>query len=248
MTDLNTFLLLHREGLNPSELSISKFNYFDFEKKIINHITKYRFSIIKKARQMHITNLLEYYVAWNLLYNEEEKNQDITYFGINNKTCIKFKNSVIRILYKFIDEDDIITNKKDYIKLKSGNSLSTLCVSPDATCGYSHVNTKIIILDEFAFWGVDNQRMLEALYPTLGENTHIIIASTPNGKETFRKIYKKAKKGKNIFKHLYLPYYMNPLWTDERIEETKRILSKERFKSEIEAKFVKPKKPKKIKK
>lgn len=238
--NLNTFLTNHRYGKNPETNELAQFNYYDFEKKFIGHISRYRFSIVKKSRQMHLTNLLAHFTAWHLLYNEDENLKEILYFGHNIMSGKLFVKKVSEIISRHLmtsNYKEMGRNTSTSFYMTNGNSLRIDVPNPETTCGYSLENTKLVIMDEFAFWK-NQEHFISALIPTLGSNTTIVIISSPNGKEFFNRLYKQAKKGKNMFTSLNLSYIMNPEWTDDKIEDIKKFYSKLQFKQEIEGKFV----------
>ena len=229
--DIHTYIKDFRYGYDSTlKTKNVKFKYYDFEKKFINHINNNRFSIIKKSRQMHMTNLLSNYVAWDLLMNNNSENPPvILYFSNSSHMSHLFIEMVKDSINNFINilgmkgvtfEDMCRINTKSEIYLKNGNRIKGTYPYPDALKGFT---ATLIIADECAFIQGFDAVMGYAL-PMLGVGGKMILVSTPNGLDGgFYKSIDLSMKGKNEFEFLSLNYQDNPQFTDEWYKDMCRI-------------------------
>ena len=95
-----------------------------------------------------------------------------------------------------------------------------------------------LFLDEAAF--IPRRQMDEFLSGMYAgcDNPKIVIASTPNGFNTFCKVWHDAMCNYNNFRPVKLPYTIMDERDDEWKEKETRILGKDRFVSEYECEFI----------
>lgn len=107
---------------------------------------------------------------------------------------------------------------KTSVELENGSKVMAASTSASAVRGGSY---NIIFLDEFAF--VPNQiasNFMNSVYPTItsGDNSKVIIVSTPQGKNLYYKMWDDAINGRNE----YIPIEINWYDVPGRDEEWKR--------------------------
>ncbi len=129
-----------------------------------------------------------------------------------------------------------ICNSKE-LKLKNGCKVVARSSGPDASRGVGGVNW--LIFDEAAFIENGNDVYASAL-PTVSTGGHIIMISTPNGKdmlyyETCRKAKLKGTEDWNAFELVELKWYQDPRynkfleWTKKDPETGEILIEKERL-------------------
>ena len=107
---------------------------------------------------------------------------------------------------------------KTSVELENGSKVMAASTSASAVRGGSY---NIIFLDEFAF--VPNQiasNFMNSVYPTItsGDNSKVVIVSTPNGKNLYYKMWDDAINGRNE----YIPIEINWYDVPGRDEEWKK--------------------------
>lgn len=227
--ELFNYLDLYRKGLVKTTGKIENLELLPFEEKFFNHIHDNRFSIIKKSRQMHVTNMLASYSAWLISEkpyigpeDKEESTPTVIYLSNNFESSKRFKTLVMNILPE--DTNTAVNNVRE-VRLNKGNSLKVMSATMGSLHSQSFTYTKLVIIDEMAFLK-RNGEFLTALLPLLTESkTKLIIASTPNGLETFHTLWNGATTDKNQFAPLNLTYKDNPLYTEEWLEQMKKNLN-----------------------
>ena len=250
--ELDEFIKKHRIGYNCNNKAMGLFEYYDFEKKVFGHITKRRFSIIKKSRQMHMTHMLATYTAWHMLTNENENNRIILYISPKRDESICFKLKVDELLdnyYGRVPFCQVIRDTKESA-VANGNCVKACSATVDFLRGIPAEKIHMIIIDEAAFIK-DLDKILEIveLYLEKHKQIKIVIASTPHGFEKFHELYTDAVDGKkagtpfNLYYPLNIHYTENPEYTPERIKELKKIYSDFDFRVEYEAEFLSKQSP-----
>jgi hypothetical protein len=219
---IHEYIENHRYGYNLIKGKIVKFEYYDFERDFINHIVDNRFSLVKKSRQMHATNLLSNYVAHKLLFGGgDNKIETIVYISNSRQDMsarfIEMVRDNILKFYKLtnIDETstDFLVDRKNEIKLKNGNMIKGSSSSPDALRGFA---PSLLIMDEAAFIH-QGDAMFGAALTSLGTGGKAIMVSTPNGMDPlFYKTIDLSIKGESYFKILSINWEDNPKFNNSK--------------------------------
>ena len=99
----------------------------------------------------------------------------------------------------------------------------------------------IIFLDEFAFVpSTIAEQFFSSVYPTItsGQNTKVIIVSTPHGMNQFYKLWVDAQEGRNNYIPTEVHWSEVPGRDEKWKEETIRNTSESQFNSEFECEFL----------
>lgn len=236
-------LLRVDEGIVPLE-------YQPFQKEVIDVLCNNKDVIIKKSRQMYLTTTLSIYVAYHMIFNENEKNKEILY--CSHKLCIskRFIKKVDAILYDYYGEEYLkkkVTNQTTKIELDNGNTLRVFSATVDNFRGWGLDNVHMTIFDEAAY--IDKLKDCLSLV-SLENNMKIVLGSSPNGLETFFNVWEGSYRQTNKFININLPYHKNPRYDEEWLENMKAMLNHNDrvIREAIYAEFVLPEpKPKKRK-
>lgn len=233
--DIHEYMENHRYGTDLTKGERVKLEYFDYERNFINHIIDNKFSITKKARQMHMTTLLAHYVTWFLLFNEDYENNNILYVAPKRDNCLRFINLVNDNLNDYHSSIKPKVNTSREIEMVNGNRLKVSGPITDAFRGYKVYK---LIIDEAAF--IDLSKILSVSFTNLSTNGTIDIISTTNGLNDFYKVWEGSVTESNNFKPLSIIWSDNPTYTKEWFNEMCKSLNhnQDNIDQELLAKFV----------
>ena len=234
--NIHDFIETHRKGFDVIKGLENKFEYYEFEKRFINHINDNRFSITKKSRRMHISTLLANYVAWQLLFGKPRI--VITFVAGSIQMSRNFNEKVCKAIRDY--NINIIPEHRTKLEIILGNGSRLRCVTatPDSFCGWT---SDIIIIDECAFIEKLGE-IMGASTPTLDTEGKLILVSTTNGLEDFYRVWERSIKGQSDFKNLSLNYKDNPRFNknEQWFQDMCRALNmdKRQIQSELLAEFA----------
>lgn len=218
----------YKSGFNKIKSEYEVFEYYDFEREIVNLINDNRFSIILKGRQVFVSTILATYTAWQVLNGKQ-----IAYYSHNRHMSKHFLTKVRAILMSYGAEFEC--DNQIYIKLKGLGSIKGLC-TPTEFCSHTFDE---IIYDEAAYINRFNEALSigTSIIATGGK---IILASTPNGLEKFFYTWQGSEVGDNPFKRIKVTYKDVPIYDEAWAEEMKRIMNynKRWIDQELHAEFI----------
>ena len=179
------------EGLVPFEM-------YDFQQDMISTMHDNRFSIFKLPRQSGKSTTIISYLLHYALFNPNVNiavlaNKSSTARDILSRLQLAYEN-----LPKWMQQGIIAWNKGN-IELENGSKIIAAATSSSAIRGGSY---NIIFLDEFAFVPSNvAEQFFASVYPTItsGQNTKVIIVSTPHGMNMFYKIWVDAQEKRNDY-------------------------------------------------
>jgi hypothetical protein len=218
------------EGLVP-------FKMYDFQRKIVQTIHDNRFTICKLPRQSGKSTTTISYLLHYALFNPNSNiailaNKSSTARDILGRLQLAYEN-----LPKWLQQGVINWNKGS-IELENKSQIVAAATSSSAIRGGSF---NIIFLDEFAFVPVNIAEMFfSSVYPTIssGQNTKMIIVSTPYGMNHYYKLWTDAENGQNDYVPIEVHWSEVPGRDEKWKEETIRNTSKEQFQQEFECDFL----------
>jgi len=230
--DIHTFIEDFRRGNDHiKKVKNVKFEYFDFERNIINHINDNRFSIIKKSRAMHITTLLANYVAYTMLTDKEAKT--VIYMSNMQHISMNFIDKVREAIKNFDPNINFKIDRRNEFRLDNDSMIRGVSTNRDALRGYA---ADILIFDEAAFI-CDFGDIIGAAMTSLGTGGKAILTSTTNGYETFYKIYENSILNLDVFnkfKPLSINYKDNPRYNEVWFDEMSRSMNRDNAQIECE--------------
>jgi len=245
--DIHEFMEF-KSGWDSIKGSEGFFEYFPFEKNVVNHINDNRFSIIKKSRQMHMTTVLATYGAWNML--TQDKN--VYYFGNRLDAGKHFVRKVKSIIENANPKIKYNRNTTVEGRLEDGTLLK--CFSSSVCASKGHTLDGIVIIDEAAYLN-NFSELLSVLLPTISVGCKVIVVSTPNGVgdgdkklNGFFELYQSSIVGENNFNLMSINYKDNPRFDKKWNDHMMKILSPAQYKQEVLAEFVQSEEIKKINK
>jgi len=218
------------EGLVP-------FDLYPFQEKLIRNFHQERFNICKMPRQTGKSTTCVSYLLHYALFNDNVNiavlaNKASTARDLLGRLQLAYEN-----LPKWMQQGILAWNKGS-LELENGSKILAASTSASAVRGGSY---NVIFLDEFAF--IPNHiadQFFASVYPTIssGQNTKVIIVSTPRGMNHFYRLWHDAERGKNEYKPTDVHWSEVPgrdeVWKEQTIANT----SEQQFKVEFECEFL----------
>ena len=218
------------EGLVP-------FKMYDFQMGMVETMHDNRFSIFKLPRQSGKSTTIISYLLHYALFNQ---NVNIAVLA-NKSTTARDILSRLQLAYENLPkwmQQGIVAWNKGNIELENGSKIIAAATSSSAIRGGSY---NIIFLDEFAFVPSNvAEQFFASVYPTItsGQNTKVIIVSTPHGMNMFYKIWVDAQEKRNDYIPVEVHWSEVPGRDEVWKEETIRNTSESQFNSEFECEFL----------
>jgi hypothetical protein len=234
--DIHKYMETYRYGVDVTKEGRVKFEYLDYERNFINHINDNRFSITKKARQMHMTTLLAHYVTWFLLFNENREKSTIMFIAASSSNGKDFTRLVRENLNDFHSSIQPQRSTTREIMMVNGNLLKTATPTADACRGYT---IDKLLIDGAAY--IDNlEDVLAVAFPALSTGGSATIVSTPNRYNDFFKIWENNKMMRNDFKRLSIIWSDNPKRNQEWFDQMCKNMNydQDMIDQELLAKFI----------
>ena len=229
------------KGLIPFKLS-------DYQEDMVKTVHNNRFIIAKLPRQSGKSTTMVAYLLHYVLFN-----QSMNVAILANKQAVaKDILSRLQLTYEYLPlwlQQGIVEWNKGSIQLENGSKIVASSTSSSAIRGGSY---NIIMLDEFAHVPTNiAEEFFNSVYPTItaGQNTKVLMVSTPNGLNMFYYYWKGAtKKPGEDGKNDYIPievdweqvpqYPGGPLRDEKWKEETIANTNVQQFQQEFECDFV----------
>jgi len=229
------------EGLVP-------FKLYDFQEDMVQTVHDNRFTIAKLPRQSGKSTTMVAYMLHYIMFNQ---NMNVAILA-NKQSVAKDILSRLQLTYEYLPlwlQQGIVEWNKASIKLENGSKIIASSTSSSAIRGGSY---NAILLDEFAHVPTNiAEEFFNSVYPTIsaGQETKVIMISTPNGLNMFYYYWKGATKklgedGKNDYIPIevswdQVPQYPGgPLRDEKWKEETIANTSAEQFQQEFICDFL----------
>ena len=218
------------EGLVP-------FKPYKFQEKLIKRFHKNRFNICKMPRQTGKSTTVVSYLLHYAVFNDSVNIGILANKAATARELLGRLQTAYENLPKWMQQGVLVWNRGS-LELENGSKILAASTSASAVRGMSF---NILFLDEFAF--VPNHiadSFFASVYPTItsGQNTKVIIVSTPHGMNHFYRMWHDAEKGKNEYVPTDVHWSQVPgrdeIWKEQTIANT----SEQQFKIEFECEFL----------
>ena len=218
------------KGLIPFEM-------YPYQEEIATKITKNRRVAVLTARQSGKTTTAVAVILHYILFNEFKTVAILANKGDSAREVLSRVQLAYEALPPWLQQGVEEWNKGN-ITLENGCKIYAGTTSSSAIRGKS---IAFLYLDEVAFIeGYDE--FFASVYPTIssGEETKLLMTSTPNGLNHFWKTCKGAEEGKNGYEYVKVMWYDVPGRGDKWKQETLEALDfdEEKFKQEYCCEFV----------
>ena len=216
---------------------LTQFHPYHFQEKLINNFHENRFNICKMPRQTGKSTTVISYLLHYAVFNDSVNIGILANKAATARELLGRLQTAYENLPKWMQQGIIAWNKGS-LELENGSKILAASTSASAVRGMSF---NILFLDEFAF--VPNHvadSFFASVYPTItsGQNTKVIIVSTPHGMNHFYRLWHDAEKGKND----YIPtdvHWSEVPGRDEKWKKTTiKNTSEAQFKVEFECEFL----------
>ena len=218
------------EGLVP-------FKMYPFQENLIRNFHKHRFNICKMPRQTGKSTTCVSYLLHYAIFNDNVNiailaNKASTARDLLSRLQLAYEN-----LPKWMQQGIIVWNKGS-VELENGSKILAASTSASTVRGGSY---NIIFLDEFAF--IPNHiadQFFASVYPTIssGQNTKVIMVSTPHGMNHFYRYWHDAERKRNEYVPTEVHWSEVPGRDDAWKEQTIRNTSESQFRVEFECEFL----------
>jgi len=227
----NYVKIVHLErGLVPFEM-------YDFQKNMVQQFHDNRFVICKVGRQSGKSVTVIAYLLWFLLFNESVSVAMLANKSATSRELLSRMQLAYENLPFWLQQGVGVWNKGSF-ELENGSKIISSATSSSAIRGSSF---NLVFLDEFAF--VENnlaEDFFRSVFPTIssGQNTKLMIVSTPYGMNHYYKMWKEAIDGRSEFVPIEVHWSEVPGRDEDWKEKTIRNTSVEQFRQEFETEFI----------
>jgi len=213
------------------------FQPYDFQQELINNFHDNRFNICKMPRQTGKSTTVISYLLHYLLFNDSVNIGILANKAATARELLGRLQTAYENVPKWMQQGVLSWNRGS-LELENGSKILAASTSASAVRGMSF---NILFLDEFAF--VPNHiadSFFASVYPTItsGQNTKVIIVSTPHGMNHFYRMWHDAEKAKNEYVPTDVHWSQVPgrdeVWKEQTIANT----SEQQFKVEFECEFL----------
>ena len=216
---------------------LKSFAPYDFQEKLINNFHDNRFNICKMPRQTGKSTTVISYLLHYVVFNDSVNVGILANKAATARELLGRLQTAYENLPKWMQQG-ILSWNRGSLELENGSKILAASTSASAVRGMSF---NILFLDEFAF--VPNHiadSFFASVYPTItsGQNTKVIIVSTPHGMNHFYRMWHDAEKGKNEYVPTDVHWSQVPgrdeIWKEQTVANT----SEQQFKIEFECEFL----------
>lgn len=217
-----------------------QFNLYPYQRSVLYHFIKDRFSIILKFRQAGITELISLYCLWLCMFHQNKK---VNIISIKDTTAKKVLKK-IKFMYKNLPwylQTPIINGRAgeygsaSMMEFSNGSFIESIPTSSEA--GRSE-SLSLLVIDEAAIvrWA---SQIWAASFPTLSTGGSAIINSTPYGLSNwYHSTWVDAIAGGNDFIPIRLYWRMHPERDDKWYDQMSKALGPKRTAQEIDGDFL----------
>ena len=215
---------------------LTKFTLYPYQEKMVNHFEKNRFSIVKACRQSGKSVTAIAYLLWYVLFHPTKKVGILANKGATAREMLGRLTLMLENVPFFL-QPGCKTLNKGSIEFSNKSSIVATSTSASSVRGLS---LNCIMLDEFAFVN-DAATFYTSTYPviTSGDDTKVIITSTPNGiGNQFYKMWQAAVTKVSEYKPFEIRWSDVPGRDEEWKRQTIANTSELQFAQEFECDFL----------
>lgn len=212
---------------------VQKFKMYDFQEDMVNKFHNNRFVVCKIARQSGKSTTVIAYLLHYVLFNPSVSVAILANKGSLARELLGRMQLSYENLPLWLQQGIVVWNKGS-MELENGSKVISAATSSSAIRGMSF---NVIFIDEYAFIPQHiAEQFFSSVYPTItsGENTKIIVVSTPNGLNHFYKMWIDAINKVNDYVPIAVSWDQIPgrdeNWKQKEIKNT----SKQQFQQEFE--------------
>ena len=217
-------------GLIPLDL-------YEYQERMVTTFNDNRFVITKMPRQSGKSTAVVGYILHYILFNQDKNVALLANKAELARELLDRLKKAYENLPLWLQQGIVVWNKGS-IELENGSKIIATSTTGSAARGQSF---SLVFLDEFAFvpHGLADD-FFKSVYPTIssGQETKMIIVSTPKGMNHFYRMWTEAEEGRSNFLPLTVNWWETPgrdeRWKEEQIANT----SEEDFEQEFACNFL----------
>jgi Terminase large subunit, T4likevirus-type, N-terminal/Terminase RNaseH-like domain len=191
------------------------FKLYDYQKEMLKSMQDNRFTIIATARQAGKSTVTCAFVLWYIIFHPEKTVALLANKGETAREILGRIQLAYQHLPKWLQQGVKEWNKGS-MELENDSRVLAAATSSDAIRGYS---INLLFIDEAAF--IENwDTFFTSVYPTIssGQESKIVLVSTPNGLNHFYALWTNAKENRNGYNPIQVTYDKVP-GRDEKWKE-----------------------------
>jgi hypothetical protein len=212
------------------------FDLYPYQEKMFEHFNNNRFSVVLACRQSGKSISSVVYILWYSIFHPEKTIAILANKGATAREMLSRVTLALENLPFFLQPGCRVLNKGS-LEFSNNSKIIASATSASSIRGQS---VNLLFLDEFAF--VENaSTFYTSTYPVIssGENTKVIICSTPNGiGNMFYKLWEGGVQGSNEFKPFRVDWWDVPGRDEEWKKMTIGNTSEAQFAQEFNNQFV----------
>ena len=236
-SDSPTYFIKNYVRIVSLDHGLVPFDMYNFQEGMVDTMHENRFTIFKLPRQSGKSTIIISYLLHYVLFNPNTTvavlaNKSTTARDILGRLQLAYEN-----LPKWMQQGIIAWNKGN-IELENGSKILAAATSSSAIRGGSY---NVIFLDEFAFVPTNvADQFFASVYPTItsGQNTKVIIVSTPHGMNQFYKLWVDAEEKRNEYIPIEVHWSEVPGRDEKWKKQTIANTSESQFSTEFECEFL----------
>lgn len=213
------------------------FDLYAYQVDMVEKIAANRFVICKISRQAGKSSAVVSLILHAIIFNDF---YSVAIIAHKKEQAVELL-SRIKLAYEYIPkwlQQGVVEWNKGSIELENGSKVFAGATSSASIRGRAY---NLIYLDEFAFVpGNMQSAFFDSVFPTIssGQNTKVVITSTPKGYDLFFEIWKGAIDNKNDYVAIDVPWTAVPGRDEKWKQHMIRNTSEQQFRVEYDCEFI----------
>jgi hypothetical protein len=213
------------------------FKLYDYQKEMLQSFANNRFNIVTTARQAGKSTTTCAFILWYIIFNPDKTVALLANKGDTAREILGRVQLAYQHLPKWLQQGVKEWNKGSF-ELENNSRVIAAATSTDSIRGYS---INLLFIDESAF--IENwDEFFTSVYPTIssGQESKIILVSTPNGLNHFYSIWVNAVEQRNQYKAIKVLWQNVPGRNEQWKQDTLAAMNFdiEKFDQEYNCEFL----------
>jgi hypothetical protein len=213
------------------------FKLYPYQKQMLYNFSKGRFNIVTTARQAGKSTTTCAFILWYIIFHADKTVALLANKGDTAREILGRIQLAYQHLPRWLQQGVKEWNKGSF-ELENNSRVLAAATSSDAIRGYS---INLLFIDEAAF--IENwDEFFTSVYPTIssGQESKIILVSTPNGLNHFYSIWVNAKENRNGYNYMFVRWENVPGRDEKWRENTLAAMNfdLEKFDQEYNCEFL----------
>ena len=219
------------------DLGLIPFEPYEYQERIIRSVVDNRYTVVCTSRQAGKTSSYTAAVLWFAIFHPQKTIGILANKGDVAKEILGRIKLAYEHLPKWLQQGVVKWNEFS-IHLENGSRVIAAATSSSSVRGYSF---NMVIVDEAA-WVEKFDEFFASVFPTTssGKDTKVVLVSTPNGLNSFYKIFDDAQKKRNTYNPILVHWTEVPNRDEKWKDQTLAALGfdEEKFNAEYCCEFL----------